>query len=289
MGVAKEKMKLSSYASLFGNTTENGENVTYIDLDELHSFKNHPFKVLENDDMVELISSIKQNGVINPIIVRTTNNGYEIIAAHSRTHASKAAGLKTIPAIVKDNISDDEAIIQMVDSNLSRETILPSEKAFSYRMKYEALKHQGKTGKNTNDEIGTATGDSGKQVYRYIRLTNLIPQILEFVDDNKIKLIPAVDISYLDTKSQKILYQYIDDMEKFPSVKQAKEIKEYYNANKAINSNVIASIMESKKSKAKSNLPKEFTKYFDNDMSDDDIKNEIVKILENHFFSGDKK
>ncbi len=279
-----ENIKLNKFEDLFmGNDTS---STVELPISELHSFANHPFKVLENDDMAELVNSIKQNGVINPIIVRTTNTGYEIISGHRRTHASKAAGLKNIPAIIKDNISDAEAIIYMVDSNIARETILPSEKAFSYKMKQEALKHQGRIGNRTNDVIGQQFGDSGRQVQRYIRLTNLISQLIEFVDNNKIKLIPAVELSYLDEKSQLILYQYIDDNEKYPSLKQAKEIKEYYNANNNIDTNIITEIMETKNhSKTKNKLPKEFTKYFDNNMTEAEIAEEIAEILKEYFLN----
>lgn len=281
-----ENIKLNKFEDLFmGSDTS---STVELPISELHSFVNHPFKVLENDDMAELVNSIKQNGVINPIIVRTTDDGYEIIAGHRRTYASKVAGLKTIPAIVKDNISDDEAIIYMVDSNIARETILPSEKAFSYKMKQEAIKHQGKIGSRTNDLIGEQFGDSGRQVQRYIRLTNLISPLIEFVDNNKIKLIPAVELSYLDEKSQIILYQYIDDNEKYPSLKQAKEIKEYYNANNnIIDANIITEIMETKNhGKTKNKLPKEFTKYFDDNMTEAEIEGEIAEILKEYFLNG---
>lgn len=239
MGIAN-KIQLDSYESLFGNDTE---NIVNIDLNDLQDFKNHPFKVLDNNDMNILVESIKQNGVINPIIVRKYNTKYEILSGHRRSYASRIAGLKTIPAIIKE-INDDDATIAMVDSNLNREKILPSEKAFSYKMKFEALSHKGKKGVDTNKEIGKLLGDSARQVQRYTRLTNLIPNLLDLVDDEKIKLIPAVELSYLSECNQTMLYRYLDDYAKTVTLKIAKAIRtlsestqefNYDNLNKIFN------------------------------------------------------
>lgn len=239
MGIAN-KIQLDSYESLFGNDTE---NIVNIDLNDLQDFKNHPFKVLDNNDMNILVESIKQNGVINPIIVRKYNTKYEILSGHRRSYASRIAGLKTIPAIIKE-INDDDATIAMVDSNLNREKILPSEKAFSYKMKFEALSHKGKKGVDTNEEIGKLLGDSARQVQRYTRLTNLIPNLLDLVDDEKIKLIPAVELSYLSESNQTMLYRYLDDYAKTVTLKIAKAIRtlskstqefNYDNLNKIFN------------------------------------------------------
>lgn len=239
MGIAN-KIQLDSYESLFGNDTE---NIVNIDLNDLQDFKNHPFKVLDNNDMNILVESIKQNGVINPIIVRKYNTKYEILSGHRRSYASRIAGLKTIPAIIKE-INDDDATIAMVDSNLNREKILPSEKAFSYKMKFEALSHKGKKGVDTNKEIGKLLGDSARQVQRYTRLTNLIPNLLDLVDDKKIKLIPAVELSYLSESNQTMLYRYLDDYAKTVTLKIAKAIRtlsestqefNYDNLNKIFN------------------------------------------------------
>lgn len=239
MGIAN-KIQLDSYESLFGNDTE---NIVNIDLNDLQDFKNHPFKVLDNNDMNILVESIKQNGVINPIIVRKYNTKYEILSGHRRSYASRIAGLKTIPAIIKE-INDDDATIAMVDSNLNREKILPSEKAFSYKMKFEALSHKGKKGVDTNKEIGKLLGDSARQVQRYTRLTNLIPNLLDLVDYEKIKLIPAVELSYLSESNQTMLYRYLDDYAKTVTLKIAKAIRtlsestqefNYDNLNKIFN------------------------------------------------------
>lgn len=239
MGIAN-KIQLDSYESLFGNDTE---NIVNIDLNDLQDFKNHPFKVLDNNDMNILVESIKQNGVINPIIVRKYNTKYEILSGHRRSYASRIAGLKTIPAIIKE-INDYDATIAMVDSNLNREKILPSEKAFSYKMKFEALSHKGKKGVDTNEEIGKLLGDSARQVQRYTRLTNLIPNLLDLVDDEKIKLIPAVELSYLSESNQTMLYRYLDDYAKTVTLKIAKAIRtlskstqefNYDNLNKIFN------------------------------------------------------
>lgn len=250
MGIAN-KIQLNSYESLFGN---DNENIINIDLNDLQDFKNHPFKVLNNNDMDILVESIKQNGVINPIIVRKYDNTkYEILSGHRRSYASKIAGLKTIPAIIKENISDEDATVYMVDSNISREVLLPSEKAFSYKMKQDALKHQGKVGHNTNNSIGEDFGDSGRQVQRYIRLTNLIPELLEFVDINKIKLVPAVELSYIVKEQQKIISEYINQYNKFPGINEAKELRKLSEKNNLTYSN-IQILFNNKKNHSKTSI-----------------------------------
>ena len=189
------------------------EQRTEMPLSDLHPFEGHPFKVLDDELMEQTVESIKQIGVVSPLIVRPDpEGGYEILSGHRRLHAAQLAGLETVPVIVKE-MDDDAAIIFMVDSNLQRENILPSERAFSYKMKLEAIKHQGERGEGTSsqvgmklqslDIVGQEAGDSRNQVHRYIRLTNLIPEILDMVDEKKIAFNPAVELSYLKTSEQK--------------------------------------------------------------------------------------
>ena len=204
-------------------------------LSDLHPFEGHPFKVLDDELMEQTVESIKQIGVVSPLIVRPDpEGGYEILSGHRRLHAAQLAGLETVPVIVKE-MDDDAAIIFMVDSNLQRENILPSERAFSYKMKLEAIKHQGERGEGTSsqvgmklqslDIVGQEAGDSRNQVHRYIRLTNLIPEILDMVDEKKIAFNPAVELSYLKTSEQKEFLEAMDYAQASPSLSQAQRLK----------------------------------------------------------------
>ena len=209
------------------------EQRTEMPLSDLHPFEGHPFKVLDDELMEQTVESIKQIGVVSPLIVRPDpEGGYEILSGHRRLHAAQLAGLETVPVIVKE-MDDDAAIIFMVDSNLQRENILPSERAFSYKMKLEAMKHQGTrndlettsrqvVGKlEAADTIGEQTGESGRQVQRFIRLTNLIPEILDMVDEKKIAFNPAVELSYLKPSEQKEFLEAMDYAQASPSLSQA--------------------------------------------------------------------
>ena len=211
------------------------ETVQRIPLSDLHPFEGHPFKVLDDDSMTETVESIRQMGVTNPLIVRPDpDGGYEIISGHRRHHAAELAGLDTLPVIVRQ-LDDDAAIIMMVDSNLQRETILPSEKALAYKMKLEAIKHQGQRTDLTSDQVGpklTAAekvaedaGDSQSQVKRYIRLTNLIPELMDMVDEKKIAFNPAVELSYLKPEEQRNFLEAMDYAQAAPSVSQAQRMK----------------------------------------------------------------
>lgn len=216
----REKIHLTSVDELFG--LENAESSIEIEIDRIRSFKDHPFKVLDDDKMVDLVESIKANGVLTPVVVRGNDgDGYEMISGHRRLHASRLAGLKKIPAFVRE-LSDDEATIVMVDSNIQREELLPSEKAFALKMKLEAMKRQGQRSdlevEITSDqngprlavvEIGSSSGMSGTQVKRYIRLTELIPELLDLVDKKRLQFTCAVDISYFNKTIQKWLNKYI--------------------------------------------------------------------------------
>ena len=223
---------LSGYDELFMTEQERADTrkpkVEELPLSELTPFKNHPFKVKNDAEMVELMKSIADAGVLSPALARPKEGGgYELISGHRRLAACKTLGMDTMPVIIRP-LSDEEAVITMVDSNLQREHILPSEKAFAYKMKMEALRHQGRTSdqlgpKLTVEEI--AKGDSASQVKRYIRLTNLIPEILQMVDDGRIALTPAVELSYLQPSEQETLFSIMDCDEVTPSLSQAQRLR----------------------------------------------------------------
>ena len=211
------------------------EKRTEMPLSDLHPFEGHPFKVLNDELMEQTVESIRQIGVVSPLIVRPDpEGGFEILSGHRRLHAAQLAGLETVPVIVKE-MDDDAAIIFMVDSNLQRENILPSERAFSYKMKLEAMKHQGERGDLTSAQVGPKSwaaqvvaeeaGDSKSQVKRYIRLTNLIPEILDMVDEKKIAFNPAVELSYLKPSEQKEFLEAMDYAQASPSLSQAQRLK----------------------------------------------------------------
>lgn len=211
------------------------EQRTEMPLSDLHPFEGHPFKVLDDELMEQTVESIKQIGVVSPLIVRPDpEGGFEILSGHRRLHAAQLAGLETVPVIVKE-MDDDAAIIFMVDSNLQRENILPSERAFSYKMKLEAMKHQGERGDLTSAQVGPKSwaaqvvaeeaGDSKSQVKRFIRLTNLIPEILDMVDEKKIAFNPAVELYYLKPSEQKEFLEAMDYAQASPSLSQAQRLK----------------------------------------------------------------
>ena len=215
-----DKIKMPSIDELLGVSGE--ESATDIEISRIHSFVNHPFNVLDDDKMDDLVESIKQNGVLTPVLVRPDkNNSYEMISGHRRMHAAIKAGLETIPAIVRD-MEDDEAIVIMVDANIQREELLPSEKAFAYKMKLGAMKRQaGRPPKNnscqngtnlrSDEELGNLVGESARSIQRYIRLTELIPDLLDYVDKKRLQFTVAVDISYIDKEIQTWLFEYIKE------------------------------------------------------------------------------
>ena len=229
---------LTGYDELFMSTEERLDakkpKVDELPLDELKPFKDHPFKVMEDEEMERLKESIRESGVLIPALARPTEDGYELISGHRRLTACRALGMSTMPVIVR-NLTDEEAIITMVDSNLQREHILPSEKAFAYKMKYDALKRSpGRPSKNscqlgakyrTDQEIANDASDSARQIQRYIRLTNLIPDILKLVDEGRIALTPAVELSYLNSHEQNALYQIMACDELTPSLSQAQRLR----------------------------------------------------------------
>ena len=229
-------ISLKGYDDLFATDESRAEaqqeRVQEIALSELHPFEGHPFRVVDDEDMAKTVESVKEYGVLTPAIVRPDPyGGYEIISGHRRHHASELAGKETMPVIVRD-LDDDAAIILMVDSNLQRETLLPSERAFAYRMKMDAIKHQGKTTSpqlaaksRSDDEVGQKEGISGDTVRRYIRLTELIPELLDMVDNGQIKFNPAVELSYLAREEQKDFLEAMDYAQAAPSLSQAQRIK----------------------------------------------------------------
>lgn len=234
------------------------EMVEEIALDLITDFKAHPFKIRDDEEMKKMVESVKENGILNPILVRPKENGmYEIISGHRRKRASEIVRNKSIPAIVR-NLTDDEAIIIMVDSNLQREEILPSEKAFAYKMKLEAMKHQGKRSdltsspmatkseNNSAKVVGEAIGESRDNVYRYIRLTELIPEILEMVDKKQVAFRPAVELSYLTKIEQKDLYEIMQYADATPSLAQAIRLKKL-SYNKVLDADKIEEIINEDK------------------------------------------
>ena len=219
MAAKREKIHFESVEELLGAPITK-EGAGEIKIDQIFPFENHPFNVLDDDRMTELVESIKLNGVLSPVIVRPDDEGtYEMISGHRRMHAAKLAGLTTIPAIVKE-MTNDEAVVLMVDANIQREEILPSERAFSLKMKMEAMNRQGQrtdltlgrdVPKWSHEEIGEEAGISGRQVKRYIRLTELVPELLDLVDEKKLGMMLAVDISFFDKEIQHWLFEYIKD------------------------------------------------------------------------------
>ena len=232
MPKAKQKEAETQTGATAGAVTETVQRIPF---SELHPFEGHPFKVRDDEAMTETVESIKMVGITNPLIVRPDpDGGYEIISGHRRHHAAELAGLDTLPVIVRE-LDDDAAVIMMVDSNIQRETILPSEKALAYKMKLDAIRHQGARTDLTSrqvvgkleaaDKIGDMTGESGRQVQRYIRLTNLIPELMDMVDEKKIAFNPAVELSYLKPEEQRNFLEAMDYAQAAPSVSQAQRMK----------------------------------------------------------------
>ena len=289
-------ISLKSYDSIFQNDEQrNSEEIKPIPLSELKPFEQQPFKVLLDESMDELVDSIKQSGVLTPVIARPhKDGGYEILSGHRRVKACELAGITEIPVVVK-NLDDDTATILLVDSNLQREHILPSEKAFAYQMKLEAMKrkagrpleeNRGQIVHNyseqkSRDELGTQTGDSGRQIQRYIRLTNLIDPILQMVDDNQIAMNAAVELSYLGSKEQAAVMQSIEKEDTSPSIAQAKKIRKFHQDGK-LNEAVIDSIMmEQKPETIKITLGEDkLKKYFPKSYTKAKMEEIILKLLD---------
>ena len=223
-----QKVKLTSYDDLFGTSeAQSGETVTSVPVSQLHPFKGHPFRVADDEKMQETVESVKQHGILVPGIVRTRpEGGYEVISGHRRRRACELAGIEEMPVIIRE-LDDDAATVIMVDANIQREDMLPSEKAKAYKMKYEAMRHQGSKGeKFTADAVGEAAGDSGRTVQRYIRLAELVEELLDYVDAKKIPMVAGEILSYLKPEEQKWLVDAVQNSGIFPSKAQAEKLKE---------------------------------------------------------------
>ena len=287
---------LSSYDDIFSTEEsrqeEQREQVQQIPIGELFPFKNHPFKVLDDDSMSDTVESVKQYGVLSPLIARPRpKGGYEIISGHRRQHAAELAGLETLPVIVRQ-MDDDAAIILMVDSNLQREHILPSERAFAYKMKLDAMKNQGTRSDLTstqvvsklrsNEKLGAENNQSRETVRRFIRLTNLIPELLDMVDNKTVSSNPAVELSYLSPEQQQEVIRAMDDTQNFPSVSQAKRIKKLAQDGTFTTETVVAIMGEEKKSELDTVTIKNDTlrKYFPRSYTPKQMEDTIIKLLE---------
>ena len=276
-----EKVKLNSFDDLFG-IDETGETVTSVPLSELHTFKGHPFRVLDDEKMQETVESVKQYGVLMPGIVRPhPAGGYEVIAGHRRWRACELAGLTEMPVIIRE-MDDDTAVVLMVDTNIQREDILPSEKAKAYRMKYEAMKHQGSKGeKYTADAIGEAAGDSGRTVQRYIRLSELLEELMGYVDENKIPMVVGEKLSYLKAEEQAWVVDAIGNSGIFPSKAQAEQLKASSEAGELTEGNVYAVLIRKEKENVNVTISaKRIRNYFPTEYSKEQIEDVIYTLLE---------
>lgn len=300
MKSSARKIQLTSYDDLFKNDEERladtQERIQMLSPEKMQPFPNHPFKVVDDEKMMDMVESIKEYGVLVPIIVRPVENGnYEIVSGHRRHHAAVLAGQEEVPAIVRE-MDEDAAVLVMVDSNLQRENILPSEKAFAYRMKLEAVERTlgrpnknnvgqlvpNSFGKRTTEIIGEQTGESYKQIQRYIRITHLIPDILEMVDNKNIAFNAAVEISYLSEREQELLHDNMDVNECSPSLSQAKRLKKYSQEGKLTEDVIDAIMTEEKETDTKLVLKGDtIKKYFPKEYTPMQMQQVITKLLEN--------
>ena len=264
------------------------EFISKLPPDKLTPFKKHPYQVREDAAMDELVESIRVHGVLSPLLARPKGESYELVSGHRRRLAAQKLGLPTVPVLVRE-MTDDEAVILMVDSNLQRENLLPSEKAFAYKMKLEAMKHQGKTtsrqvvGKlESADEVGQVNGESGRTIQRYIRLTNLVPPLLQMVDDGRIAFSPAVELSYLTRDEQAELWDLIGREDATPSLSQALRMKQLSREAK-LTPEVLYAILTEEKPNQKEQIrikTESLRKYFPRNYSAQQMEREIIKLLE---------
>lgn len=264
------------------------EFISQLPPDKLAPFAKHPYRVQEDAAMDELIESVRTHGILSPLLVRPKGEGYELVSGHRRRFAAQKLGLPTVPVLVRE-MSDDEAVILMVDSNLQRENLLPSEKAFAYRMKLEAMKHQGKAtsrqvvGKlESADEVGQVNGESGRTIQRYIRLTNLVPPLLQMVDDGRIAFSPAVELSYLTRDEQAELWDLIGREDATPSLSQSLRMKQLSREAK-LTPEVLYAILTEEKPNQKEQIrikTESLRKYFPRNYSAQQMEREIIKLLE---------
>ena len=286
-------ISLKGYDDIFSTeksrTEKKLEHVQEIPLSELHPFEGHPFRVVDDEEMAKTVESIRDFGVLTPAIVRPDpDGGYEIISGHRRHHASELAGKETLPAIVRE-MDDDAAIILMVDSNLQRETLLPSERAFAYRMKMQAIKHQGKATSpqvaaksRSDDAVGEKEGISGDTVRRYIRLTELVPELLDMVDRGEIKFNPAVELSYLAKEEQKDFLSAMDFAQAAPSLSQAQRIKKLAQEGECTLDAMCEIMNEIKKGELERVTFKtdSLRKYFPKSYTSKQMEDKIIQLLE---------
>lgn len=291
-------VSLTSYDDIFSteqdHTAPVTEEIRSVPLSQLHPFKDHPFKVLDDDAMSETVESVKQIGVVVPLIARPAEDGYEIVSGHRRHHAAELAGLETVPVIVRE-MDDDSAVIFMVDSNLQRENILPSEKALAYKMKMEAIKRQGERRDLTSSQVETKlpradeqiameSGESRAQVQRYIRLTNLIPEVLDMVDQKQIAFNPAVELSYLKPEEQQDFLEAIDMTQTAPSLSQAQRIKKLSQEG-ACTADAICDVMSEAKKPEVGRLTfstDSLRKYFPKSYTAKQMEETIIRLLEQY-------
>ncbi len=297
MGAKREKIHFASVEELLGAPTTSEEGTVEIRVDQIYPFENHPFKVRDDDKMEELVESIKNNGVLTPVLVRPDDEGnYEMISGHRRLHAAKRAGLTVIPAIVK-LMTNDDAIIAMVDANCQREEILPSERAFSLKMKMDAMRRQGSredltcrhdgdklsvAEKKTAALVGEASGLAARSVQRYIRLTELLPELLSYVDFKKIGLVMAVDISYFDKHVQRWIYEYVKD-NGFLKPEQIEALKNVPNLENMTQQTVIITMNEAVKPKQSGKVAlseRKLNKYFGTHVPASERERVILELLD---------
>lgn len=272
------------------------EFISQLPPDKLSPFAKHPYQVREDAAMDELVESIRTHGILSPLLARPKGECYELVSGHRRRLAAQKLGLPTVPVLVRE-MTDDEAVILMVDSNLQRENLLPSEKAFAYRMKLEAMKHQGKAtsrqvvGKlESADEVGQVNGESGRTIQRYIRLTNLVPPLLQMVDDGRIAFSPAVELSYLTRDEQAELWDLIGREDATPSLSQALRIKQLSRAAK-LTPEVLYAILTEEKPNQKEQVrikTESLRKYFPRNYSAQQMEREIIKLLEARYRAKDR-
>ena len=295
MKSSAKNVKLTSVDDLFSTEesreTEQREKVMEIPLSELRPFKDHPFKVLDDERMLDTVESVKQYGVLSPALARPRpEGGYELVSGHRRHRAAELAGLDTLPTIVR-NLDDDEVTIIMVDSNLQRETVLPSERAWAYRMKLDAIKRQGARNDLTStqvaqklsaERVGDDAGISKDQVRRFIRLTELVPTLLNMVDERKIAFNPAVELSYLKPDEQTMLLDAMESEQATPSLSQAQRLKKFSQAGNLTRESMLAIMSEEKKSDLDrlTFTTDTLRKYFPKSYTPQQMENTIIKLLE---------
>lgn len=281
-GNSAGKIKLASYDDLFGTGEQSsGEVVTSLPVSQFHAFKDHPFRVADDEKMQETVESVKKNGILVPGIVRPRpEGGYEVIAGHRRWRACELAGLEEMPVIIRE-MDDDDATVIMVDTNLFREDILPSEKARAYKMKYEALKHQGSRGANTANLVGEAAGESGRTVQRYIRLAELVQALLDYVDEGKIPMAAGERLSFINKEGQAWIADAAANCGTFPSKVQAGQLKGIYEAGELTEGKVYAVLSKKENSGTGVSIPaKRIRQYFPPEYSKEQMEEIIYRLLD---------